>query len=60
MRERLTVKKPIAFAPSSADKIEDAAKRLKVSFAEIVRECVDVELPRLVQREIKRINRQTN
>ena len=55
MRERLTIQKAIGFPESLAEKVEAEAKRLNASFSEIVRECVEKELPRLKERERKRI-----
>ncbi len=46
MRERLSVQKSISFT----EKIREESQRLNVSFADIVRECVEVELPKLKDR----------
>lgn len=55
MRERLTVQKPIAFTASMAEKIRAEASRLGVSFAEIVRDCVEHDLTNLKARNRNRI-----
>lgn len=57
MRERLNVKRSLSFPESLADKIQVEADRLNVPFAEIVRECVINDLPRLRERERKRIKK---
>ena len=57
MRERLNVKRSLSFPESLADKIQVEADRLNVPFSEIVRECVINDLPRLRERERKRIKK---
>ena len=57
MRERLNVKRSLSFPESLADKIQVEADRLNVAFSEIVRECVINDLPRLRERERKRIKK---
>ena len=57
MRERLSIQKPIGFTESMAEKIQAEADRLDVSFSEIVRACVENDLPRLRERERKRIKK---
>ena len=50
MRERLSVQKSISFTENMAEKIREESQRLNVSFADIVQECVEVELPKLKDR----------
>ena len=59
MRERYTVKQSIGFTDTSGGKIKDAAKKLKWTFSDVVRECVEIGLPRLLDRERKRKQRRT-
>lgn len=59
MRRRLTTAKSVNFTDEMADKIQTVADTLNVSFQDIVRECVDVELPKLIDRERKRTERRT-
>ena len=54
MKEKHTFVKTINFKPSMAAEIQQTANDFKTSFAEIVRECVEKELPRLIKREYKR------
>ena len=57
MRERMTVQRSLSFPESLADKIQEEAKRLNTTFSEIVRECVINDLPRLRERERKRVKK---
>ena len=57
MRERLNVKRSLSFPESLADKIQVEADRLDVTFSEIVRECVINDLPKLRERERKRMKK---
>ena len=41
------------------DRLDDAAKRFGVTKIRIIRLCIENELPRLIDREAKRIKRQT-
>ena len=54
MKPRYTAKTNIAFTEKKAEKIRNLAKQEQVSIADIVRECVDKELPRLKERLRKR------
>ena len=54
MRPRYTAKTNVAFTPEQAEEIRKLAKQEQVSIADIVRECVDKELPRLKERLRKR------
>ncbi len=54
MRERHTQQKTMY------EKIGKAANEFEVSFAEVVCECIDRELDRLIDREKKRIQSQQN
>ena len=56
-RQRLTIHKNISFTRQNADKIQTLAEQLNVSFQDIVRECVEIELPKLTQRELRRTKR---
>lgn len=51
MRERLTHQRCISFTEKTAQKIEEIATRLGVNFGDIVRECVENDLPKLIARE---------
>ena len=57
MRQRLRVKQNIAFTEKMADTIKDIATQEEVSFADVVRECVENDLPRLRERLKKRKSR---
>ena len=57
MRERLSVQKSISFTENMVEKIREESKRLDVSFADIVRECVEIELPKLKDRFRKQIKK---
>ncbi|MEH0007943.1 MAG: hypothetical protein V6Z82_04395 [Flavobacteriales bacterium] len=57
MRQRLTTAKSVNFTDEMADKIQTAADQLNVSFQDIIRECVEIELPKLIDRENKRTKR---
>lgn len=52
MRHRPTTAKSVNFTDEMAD-------TLNVSFQDVVRECVDIELPKLIDRERKRTKRRT-
>ena len=54
MKPRYTEKTNIAFTEEQAKDIRKTAKQEGVSIADIVRECVDKELPRLKERLRKR------
>ena len=47
------------FHPQLAAQIKAAADKLQWSIAEIIDECVERELPRLIEREKKRTQRRT-
>lgn len=55
--KRYTYQRSVAFDPEMVDKIKDIQKQLGLKFSEIVRECVEHELPKLKQRHIKAKNR---
>jgi hypothetical protein len=57
MKHRLTIGKSVNFTEELADKIQNAADTLNVSFQDVVRECVEIELPKLIDRERKRTKR---
>ncbi len=56
LKDNLTRQMFVNFTDKDAKKIEDAARRLKVSRAEIIRTCVLSDLPKLIERETKRRN----
>ena len=60
MRERLTKQASVYLPESLSEKIKAEAKRLGVSFSEIVRDCVENDLPRLRERNRKRIKKLKN
>lgn len=47
------------FHPKLAAQIKAAADKLQWSIAEVIDECVERELPRLIEREKKRTQRRT-
>lgn len=59
-RQRMRTQKSINFTDKMIEKIQGAADQFNVSFADIVRECIDKELPRLIAREHKRQQYQKN
>ena len=60
MRERFDQQKSVKFTRTMYGKIEKAANQFGVSFGEIIRECVDKELDKLIDREKKRKRSQRN
>ena len=48
--KRYTHKQCIAFEPETADKIDALKQRFGLKFSEVVRECVESDLPRLIRR----------
>ena len=56
MRARNDVQKCFYFNRKIAEKIAETAKRFNVSQSELIRECIERELPRLIDRESKRKN----
>ena len=59
-RDKLSVDIFSSFTEKDAEKINDTAKRLKVSKSELIRVCVLNELPKLIERETKRRNYRRN
>ena len=59
MRERYTERLTINLTETLKDKIKNAATKLDWNVSDVVRECVEVELFRLIDRETKRIKRRT-
>ena len=57
MRERFTVSKTVSMTPKMADAIQDAANEFNVSFADVVRGCIETDLPKLIERHRKRKQR---
>ena len=60
LREKYTVQKCVSSTEKTADKIQSIADPFNASFAAVVRECVDNDLDRLIERERKRTKRQTS
>lgn len=54
IRERLTAMHTVSFSEKQAKEIRKIADSLNTSFSEIVRICVEKELPRLKERIRKR------
>ena len=54
MRERLKVSKTLSMSEKMAEDVQRVATSLKVSFADVVRECIENDLPKLKERERKR------
>ena len=54
MRERLNVSKTLSRSEKMAEDLQRVATSLKVSFAEVVRECIENDLPKLKERQRKR------
>lgn len=59
MKDKYNYQRSIAFTEKMKDKIQDAAETLNVSFSDIVRGCVENDLDKLIDREIKRTKRRT-
>ena len=56
MKERATVQTSIYMTERMHERIKATAKRFNVSISEIVRECIQSDLPKLIDRESKRRN----
>ena len=54
MRERLNVSKTLSMSEKMAEDVQRVATSLKVSFADVVWECIENDLPKLKERERKR------
>lgn len=54
MRERLNVSKTLSMSEKMANDVQRVATALQVSFADVVRECIENDLPKLKERERKR------
>ena len=54
VRERFDVKRSIQWTESMAEDIQAIADLLNTSFAEVVRSCVQRELPKMRERSRKR------
>ena len=55
--KRFTERIGVAFEPEMADKIKGLKDRFGLTFGEVVRECVEHELPKLIQRHAQRQKR---
>lgn len=60
MRIRNDIQLYVGVTESLAEKLKKAAADYNVSVSEIIRECIDKELPRLIDRENKRKSTRTN
>ena len=47
MRERLHISKTVSMSDKMAEDVQRIASALKVSFADVVRECIENDLPTL-------------
>ena len=54
MRERLHVSKTVSMSDKMAEDVQRIASALNVSFADVVQECIENDLPKLKERERKR------
>ena len=54
MRQRMRVSKTLSMTEKMADDIQNVADEFDVSFADVVRECIQSDLPKLKDRERKR------
>ena len=54
MWERLHVSKTVLMSDKMSEDVQRIASTLKVSFANVVRECIENDLPKLKERERKR------
>lgn len=52
--EKYTKQRSVSFTEEMHEKVDAAARRFDVSFATIVRACVENDLPKLIDRESKR------
>ena len=57
MAKRFTERIGVAFEPEMADKIKALNDRFGLKFGEVVRECVEHELPKLISRHAQRQKR---
>ena len=56
VRVKYTVTQSVAWTEKQAEEIKKLAERLNTSFSEVVRVCVERELPRMKERARKRKN----
>ena len=63
MRRKLTdansVSRSVVFPVELYDRLSDAAERLGATISEVIRECCENDLPKLIARENKRTKRRT-
>ena len=57
MKERLTTQFSVYLTESVSERIQAEADRLGASISEIIRDCVENDLPRLKERNRKRIKK---
>ena len=57
MRERLHISKTLSMSERMAEDVQRVATSLKVSFADVVRGCIENDLPKLKERERTRKKR---
>ena len=60
VRDRLDASISVAFSEKDANKLKEISKRLDTSVAEVIRLCVQNDLPKLLDRETKRRKSPTN
>ena len=58
-RRRKKIQMSGRFHPDLAEQIRSASEKLDWSIAEVINECVERDLPRLIERERKRTQRGT-
>jgi len=54
MRQRMRVSKTLSMTEKMADDVQSIADEFDVSFADVVRACIESDLPKLKDRERKR------
>ena len=59
MKARYTAQKTATFTPETVRRIEQAAEQLNMSVVQVIRECVENDLPKLLNREKARRRRRT-
>ena len=59
-RENLTCQVHTSLTEKERDRLNDAAKRLRLSRSEVIRLCILNDLPKMLDRETKRKKRQTS
>ena len=57
-RQRFNVSKTLSMTEKMAEEVQEVADTFEVSFADVVRACIEADLPKLKERERKRRNPQ--